>query len=96
MVQGEIFLTFMDNGNGLTYELMHKMLRYQDITFLTLNTKSCISSSNKKIGRNQLNHINAYFAPDLLFNSVMIILHFLHIVQTCMLVNFCMKVCVTD
>lgn len=28
VLQGKECLTFMDNGNGLTYKLMHKMLRY--------------------------------------------------------------------
>lgn len=33
VVQGKECLIFMDDGNGLTYELMHKMLRYRDIAF---------------------------------------------------------------
>lgn len=29
MVKGQECLTFMDNGNGLDHETMHKMLRYK-------------------------------------------------------------------
>lgn len=32
MVQEKECLIFMDDGNGLTCELMHKMLRYRDFT----------------------------------------------------------------
>ncbi|MEQ2255571.1 MORC CW-type zinc finger protein 3 [Ilyodon furcidens] len=29
VVKGEVCLSFMDNGNGLNHETMHKMLRYK-------------------------------------------------------------------
>ncbi|CAG05872.1 unnamed protein product, partial [Tetraodon nigroviridis] len=47
VVQGQECLTFMDNGNGLTYELMHKMLSNDVGRFILNATLPCVREEHK-------------------------------------------------